>query len=63
MWLMVINFKAALLFKHLIYINIIILVPVLVLWNLSDCVGFDLAIEVVATTQLFSGDLSQTNSK
>lgn len=48
MWLIMINFKAALLFKHLVYANIVALVPIVVLWNSSDHVVSTLAIEVIS---------------
>ncbi|EER18924.1 hypothetical protein Pmar_PMAR025776, partial [Perkinsus marinus ATCC 50983] len=47
MWLIMINFNAALLFKHLLYINIIILIPVVISWNFSEYIGSDLAAEAL----------------
>ncbi|KAF4733915.1 hypothetical protein FOZ62_017268, partial [Perkinsus olseni] len=45
MWIMMINFNAALLFKHLIFTNVVIITPVLVAWNLGDSLAYELALE------------------
>ncbi|KAF4718679.1 hypothetical protein FOZ62_016799, partial [Perkinsus olseni] len=45
MWIMMINFNAALLFKHLVFTNIVIITPVIVAWNLSDSLAYELALE------------------
>ncbi|KAF4708259.1 hypothetical protein FOZ63_010994, partial [Perkinsus olseni] len=45
MWTVMINFNGGLLFKHLIFTNIVIIIPVVVAWNLSDSLGYELAFE------------------
>ncbi|KAF4687780.1 hypothetical protein FOZ60_003492 [Perkinsus olseni] len=54
MWIMMINFNAALLFKHLICINTLALIPVIVAWNLSDSLGPQLALETSVLAVCFA---------